>query len=99
MAAAVDTSGRLDVAVNNAALTPDDKPTAEFDEDYWNRLIPVDLKAPAVPEAGASSTRVSLLGRFGQPREVAPAGLWLASDQSSYVTGSVVHVEAGHISR
>ncbi len=29
--AAVDTYGRLDVAVNNAALTPDDKPTAEFD--------------------------------------------------------------------
>ena len=28
----VETYGKLDVAVNNAALTPDDKPTVEFDE-------------------------------------------------------------------
>lgn len=45
---AVDTFGKLDVAVNNAALTPDDKPAAEFDEDYWNRLISVDLTGTAL---------------------------------------------------
>ena len=44
----VDTFGKLDVAVNNAALTPDDKPAAEFDEDYWNRLISVDLTGTAL---------------------------------------------------
>ena len=32
---AVDTYGRLDVALNNAAITPDDKPITEFDEVYW----------------------------------------------------------------
>ncbi|MFD6426777.1 SDR family oxidoreductase [Streptomyces sp. NPDC060198] len=35
----------------------------------------------------------------GRPREVAQAGPWLASDQASYVTGSVIHVDAGCTSR
>ncbi|MCB0993522.1 MAG: SDR family oxidoreductase, partial [Acidimicrobiales bacterium] len=43
--------------------------------------------------------QLSLLNRFGQPREVAEASLWLASDQSSYVTGTVIHVDAGYTSR
>ncbi|HEX7537111.1 MAG TPA: SDR family NAD(P)-dependent oxidoreductase [Dermatophilaceae bacterium] len=179
--ATVQQYGRLDVAVNNAALTPDDKPLAEFDETYWDRLISIDLKGtalclkwelqqmirqggggsiinissvsgfrpqPANPayvaakhgvngltkvaalENGATNIRVnavapgaidtpmlrgaleqfnlteedfapqlSLLNRFGQPREVAEASLWLASDQSSYVTGTVIHVDAGYTSR
>lgn len=48
VAHAVATYGRLDVAINNAALTPDDKPVAEFDEAYWDRLIAVDLKGTAL---------------------------------------------------
>ena len=44
----VDTFGKLDVAINNAALTPDDKPVVDFDEDYWDRLIAVDLKGTAL---------------------------------------------------
>jgi glucose 1-dehydrogenase len=40
--------GRLDGAVNNAALTPDDKLASEFDEDYWDRLMSVDLKGTAL---------------------------------------------------
>ncbi|MGP6140712.1 SDR family NAD(P)-dependent oxidoreductase [Jeotgalibaca sp. A127] len=40
----VETYGRLDVAVNNAAITPDDKPIAEMDMDYYDRLMSVDLK-------------------------------------------------------
>ncbi len=43
--------------------------------------------------------QLSLLGRFGRPREVAQASLWLASDQASYVTGSVIHVDAGYTGR
>lgn len=35
------------------------------------------------------------LGRLGTPEEVAGAILWLASDLSRYVTGSVVHVDGG----
>ncbi len=45
---AVDTYGRLDAAVNNAALTPDDKPLADMDEDRFDALIAVDLKGVAL---------------------------------------------------
>lgn len=45
---AVDTYGRLDAAVNNAARTPDDKPLADLDEDVFDALIAVDLKGVAL---------------------------------------------------
>lgn len=179
VAAAVEAYGRLDVAVNNAALTPDDKPVHDFDEEYWDRLMSVDLKGTALClkyelrqllaqgdggsivnissvsgfrpqpnniayvaakhgvngltkvaalEYGAQNIRVntvapgaidtpmlrgaleqfgldpdayapqlSLLNRFAEASEVAQASLWLASDQSSYVTGTVIHVDAGYV--
>lgn len=44
----VDTYGRLDCAVNNAALKPDNNTFAELDEEYWDRLQAVDLKGTAL---------------------------------------------------
>jgi 3-oxoacyl-[acyl-carrier protein] reductase len=35
------------------------------------------------------------LGRFGQPREVAAAVVFLASEGAAYVTGSTLHVNGG----
>lgn len=35
------------------------------------------------------------MGRAGQPSEVAPAYVYLASNDSSYVTGQVIHVNGG----
>lgn len=179
VAAAVKAYGRLDVAVNNAALTPDDKPVHEFDEAYWDRLMSVDLKGTALClkyelrqllaqgnggsivnissvsgfrpqpnnvayvaakhgvngltkvaameygshnicvntvapgaidtpmlrgaleqfglDADTYAPQLSLLNRFADASEVAQASLWLASDQSSYVTGTVIHVDAGYV--
>ena len=173
--------GRLDVAVNNAALTPDDKLASEFDEDYFNKLISIDLTGTALClkyelqqmlaqgeggsiinissvsgfrpqpqniayvaakhavigmtkvaalENGPHNIRVnsvapgaintpmlrgaldqfgltekeyapqlSLLNRFGQSEEIAQASLWLASDASSYITGTTIHADAGYTSR
>ena len=174
----VDTYGRLDIAINNAAITPDDKPIADFDEAYWDRLMSVDLKGVALslkyeikqmmeqgnggsivntssvsgirPQPGTPAyiaakhavigltksaamdysphnirinsvapgaidtpmlrgaleqfnlnpeeyaKQLSMLGRFAQPEEVAHANLWLASDDSSFVTGAVYAVDGGY---
>ena len=37
------------------------------------------------------------LGRVGQPNEVAPCHLFLASDESSYMTGQVLHPNGGEV--
>ena len=36
------------------------------------------------------------MGRIGQPEELAPAALYLASDDSSFVTGSALMVDGGY---
>ena len=54
----------------------------------FRALAGVDLIVPA-------GTTMCLLGRWADAREVAWPILWLASDEASYVTGSVLMVDGG----
>lgn len=57
----------------------------------WTPLIPASFAAEEVEGFGKNTP----LGRPGQPDELAPAYVYLASDDSSYVTGQVIHVNGG----
>jgi NAD(P)-dependent dehydrogenase (short-subunit alcohol dehydrogenase family) len=57
----------------------------------WTPLIPSTMPGDAVAEFGKDTP----LGRPGQPAEVAPVFVMLASDEASYVSGAVIAVTGG----
>ena len=57
----------------------------------WTPLIPATMPDEKVKEFGSDTP----LGRAGQPVEVAPVYVLLASDEASYVSGSRVAVTGG----
>ena len=57
----------------------------------WTPLIPSTMPAEHVADFGSSSA----LGRPGQPAEVAPVYVMLASEEASYVSGARVAVTGG----
>ena len=57
----------------------------------WTPLIPASFPPEKVERFGKSST----LGRPGQPNEVAPAILFLSCQDSSFMTGHVLHPDGG----
>jgi NAD(P)-dependent dehydrogenase (short-subunit alcohol dehydrogenase family) len=59
----------------------------------WTPLIPATFDAEQVQSFG----RKVPLGRPGQPDEVAPAYVFLASRDASYMTGQVLHPNGGTI--
>lgn len=59
----------------------------------WTPLIPSTFDADKVAEFGANVP----FKRPGQPDEVAPAYVYLASSDASYVSGQVIHVNGGTV--
>ncbi|MED3723225.1 SDR family oxidoreductase [Geobacillus stearothermophilus] len=57
----------------------------------WTPLIPSTFKSEQVATFGANTP----MKRPGQPSEVAPCYVFLASDESSYMTGQMLHVDGG----
>ncbi|MGE7602006.1 SDR family oxidoreductase [Peribacillus sp. NPDC097675] len=59
----------------------------------WTPLIPASFGEEDVAKFGQNTP----MGRAGQPEELAPAYVYLASDDSSYVSGQVIHVNGGSV--
>ena len=59
----------------------------------WTPLIPASFSRKKVQTFGSDVP----MGRAGQPNEVAPCYVFLASDDSSYMTGQVLHPNGGEI--
>jgi NAD(P)-dependent dehydrogenase (short-subunit alcohol dehydrogenase family) len=59
----------------------------------WTPLIPSTFPRSHVKEFGKDTP----MQRAGQPEEVAPAYVYLASGDSSYVTGQTIHVNGGSV--
>lgn len=57
----------------------------------WTPLIPASFDADKVSEFGQDTP----MKRPGQPSEVAPAYVFLASEDASYITGQVIHINGG----
>lgn len=57
----------------------------------WTPLIPSTFDAEKVGEHGGDTP----MERRGQPAELAPAYVYLASKDSTYVTGQAIHVNGG----
>ena len=57
----------------------------------WTPLIPASFDAQKVAQHGADTP----VKRRGQPAENAPAYVFLASSDSSYMTGQTIHVDGG----
>ncbi|MEE2032959.1 SDR family oxidoreductase [Rhodococcus chondri] len=57
----------------------------------WTPLIPATMPRDAYEQFGKDTP----LGRPGQPAELAPAYVFLASQESSYITGEIIAVTGG----
>ncbi len=68
-----------------------------------NGVAPGPIWTPLNPSGGASKEKLATfgdktpMGRPGQPNEVAPAFLFLACEDSSYMSGQVLHPNGGTV--
>jgi NAD(P)-dependent dehydrogenase (short-subunit alcohol dehydrogenase family) len=59
----------------------------------WTPLIPASFSADEVSTFGSDVP----MKRAGEPEEIAPSYVFLASDDSSYMTGQILHPNGGEL--
>lgn len=90
------TKGAIVAFTRSLALTVADRGirvNAVAPGPIWTPLIPSTFPEEKVEEFGKNTA----MGRAGQPDEVAPCYVFLACDDSSYMTGQVLHPNGGRI--
>ena len=60
---------------------------------FWTPLQPACWVKEKIPSLGADAA----MARGGMPYELAPTFVFLASDDSSYMTGQVIHNNGGQV--
>jgi NAD(P)-dependent dehydrogenase (short-subunit alcohol dehydrogenase family) len=75
------------------AVAPRIRVNAVAPGPIWTPLIPSTFPPEKVKKFGSDST----LGRAGEPEEVAPCYIFLASSDASYMTGQVLHPNGGEV--
>lgn len=97
--------GLLDYASTKGAITAFTKSLAKMLADKGirvNAVAPGPIWTPLQPSHGQPQEKLEKfgsntpLGRPGQPAEVAPAYVFLASQESSYITAEVIGVTGGN---
>lgn len=78
-------------ALSNLAIKQGVRVNAVAPGPIWTPLIPSTMPEGKVEQFGANTP----LGRAGQPAELAPVFVFLASQESSYITGEVIGVTGG----
>jgi len=73
---------KLGIRVNGVAPGP-----------IWTPLIPASFQADHVATFGSTTP----MKRAGQPKELAPAYVFLAAEDSSYMSGQILHINGGTI--
>ncbi|GAA0346662.1 SDR family oxidoreductase [Bacillus carboniphilus] len=80
-------------ALSQSLVKDDIRVNAVAPGPIWTPLIPSSFSAEKVSTFGLDTP----MKRAGQPYELAPAYVYLASKDSSYVTGQVIHVNGGQM--
>ncbi|MEZ4647312.1 MAG: SDR family oxidoreductase [Candidatus Eisenbacteria bacterium] len=88
-----DTYGRLDILFNNAGSGVREIFPDESDES-WDRVIRSNL-TDTLHRYKPLFDRVQMLEGTGHPIDVANAALFLASQDSPFITGEFIHVDGG----
>src|SRR5437879_3845404 len=96
--------GRLDIVFANAGVAKY-APLGQITEEFYDSMSPGSTDTPGLNELLASTEtgreRIKMLsntvplGRLGKPEEIAKAVVFLASDDSSYISGTELFVDGG----